>query len=63
MKLTEKINIFKTTKFSFDWTILFFRFSLSLQLIIVQGLKKVGIGTGFSESVPNPYHLPEALNY
>ncbi|MEW5675660.1 DoxX family protein [Flavobacterium enshiense] len=63
MKIAQKINAFNETKAPFDWVILFFRIAVSLQLIVVHGLKKIGIGTGFTEAVPNPYHLPENINF
>ncbi|RAJ06555.1 putative oxidoreductase [Chitinophaga skermanii] len=42
--------------------LLVFRIVLSLQLMIVHGLKKIGIGVEVAEQVPNPLHLPEVLN-
>ena len=42
--------------------ILCFRCIVSLELIIVHGFKKIGIGVEVAESVPNPLHLPEAFN-
>ena len=44
-----------------DYAMLFFRIAISLELIIVHGLKKVGIG-GISEVVPNPFGIPQFLN-
>ncbi|MFV5703277.1 DoxX family protein [Flavobacterium sp. XS2P12] len=63
MKTVKNIKPFNEAELPFDWVILFFRIAVSLQLIIVYGLKKIGIGTDFTESVPNPYHLPEDMNY
>lgn len=42
--------------------ILIFRVMLSLELIVVHGLKKVGIGVEQAELVPNPYHFAVGLN-
>ncbi|NRS87801.1 putative oxidoreductase [Flavobacterium sp. 7E] len=47
---------------SFDVVMLVFRIVLSLELIIVHGIKKIGIGTTIAEVVPNPLHLPANLN-
>ena len=41
---------------------LLFRIVISLQLMIVHGLKKLGIGVSEVEKVPNPLHLPEIVN-
>jgi putative oxidoreductase len=46
----------------FNWTILLFRIIVSLELIVVHGFKKIGIGVAASEHIPNPLHLPEAIN-
>lgn len=43
--------------------LLFFRIIVSLELIIVHGLKKLGIGVAIPEIVPNPLGLPDTLNY
>ncbi|WP_308992424.1 DoxX family protein [Mariniflexile litorale] len=42
--------------------LLFFRIIVSLELIIVHGFKKIGIGVEVSEMVPNPLGLPEGIN-
>lgn len=42
--------------------LLFFRVAVSVELILVHGLKKLGVGVSTAEVVPNPLHLPEALN-
>ncbi|MUV02987.1 DoxX family membrane protein [Flavobacterium rakeshii] len=42
--------------------LLFFRIAVSIELILVHGLKKLGVGVSTAEVVPNPLHLPEALN-
>mgnify|MGYP003631905708 CR=1 FL=1 len=39
-----------------------FRTIASLELIIVHGFKKIGIGVAIPEVVPNPLGLPENLN-
>lgn len=39
-----------------------FRVLLSVEMIYAHGLKKIGIGVVEAEQVPNPLHLPEALN-
>tara|TARA_R110002050_G_scaffold67407_2_gene145886 strand:+ start:18037 stop:18471 length:435 start_codon:yes stop_codon:yes gene_type:complete len=43
-------------------TLLLFRILVSLELIIVHGFKKIGIGVGVAEIVPNPLGLPENVN-
>ena len=43
--------------------LLFFRVAVSVELILVHGLKKLGIGVNSAEQVPNPLHLPELLNH
>ncbi len=43
--------------------LLFFRVIVSLELIIVHGLKKLGIGVTIPEIVPNPLGLPETVNF
>lgn len=39
-----------------------FRFLVSAELIVVHGLKKIGVGIAQAEVVPNPLGLPEAVN-
>lgn len=46
----------------YNFGILFFRIAVAAQLIIVHGLKKIGVGVAAAEVVPNPLHLPHALN-
>ncbi|OYQ32081.1 DoxX family protein [Flavobacterium cyanobacteriorum] len=53
---------FNIKKLNFDVAMLLFRVAVSVQLIVVHGLKKIGVGTGIAETVPNPFGLPEALN-
>ncbi|TRZ43559.1 DoxX family protein [Robertkochia solimangrovi] len=45
-----------------DWLLYAFRSMVSLELMIVHGFKKIGLGITTTEIVPNPYHLPESLN-
>jgi putative oxidoreductase len=46
----------------YNFAILFFRIAIASQLIIVHGLKKIGVGVAAAEVVPNPLGLPEAFN-
>ena len=46
----------------FHFTMLLFRVLVSLELMAVHGLKKIGIGVNVAEIVPNPLHLPDAFN-
>lgn len=46
----------------FNFGILFFRIAIATELIVVHGLKKIGIGVASPEVIPNPIGLPEALN-
>lgn len=46
----------------FHGSMLLFRLAVSLELMLVHGLKKVGVGVAMAEVVPNPLHLPEAVN-
>lgn len=46
----------------FNITMLLFRLAISLELIVVHGLKKLGVGGADPEVVPNPLHLPEFFN-
>lgn len=46
----------------FNISMLLFRVILSLELMVVHGFKKIGINVAVPEQVPNPLHLPEALN-
>ena len=47
----------------FNCAMLFFRIAISLEMIFVHGVKKLGIGVAAAERVPNPLHLPEVFNY
>lgn len=62
MDLIKNINRFNDKVISFDLSILVFRVVISIQLIVVHGLKKIGIGTDMAEKVPNPFHFPELIN-
>jgi len=42
--------------------IFIFRLLVSGELIIVHGLKKIGVGIAQAEVVPNPFGLPEIVN-
>lgn len=42
--------------------IFLFRFLVSAELIVVHGLKKIGVGIAQAEVVPNPFGLPDAVN-
>jgi putative oxidoreductase len=46
----------------FNLAMLFFRIAVSLEMIIIHGFKKLGIGAAEAEKIPNPLHLPEAFN-
>ena len=46
----------------FDAGMLLFRIAASLEIIVVHGLKKLGIGGRVAEEVPNPLHLPQVFN-
>jgi len=46
----------------FNFGILFFRVAIASELIVVHGLKKIGIGVTSPEVIPNPIGLPDALN-
>lgn len=62
MKILKFINRLNDSVASFDTGMLLFRVFLSIQLIVVHGLKKIGIGIGVAESVPNPFHFPDWFN-
>ena len=46
----------------FNLSMLVFRVLVSAELMAAHGLKKIGIGVANAEHVPNPLHLPDALN-
>jgi putative oxidoreductase len=62
MKTIQFINKLNNKVYSFDIILLAFRILVSLQLIVVHGLKKVGIGIEVAETVPNPFNLPNWFN-
>lgn len=62
MKIMQRINTINDPLLSLDYGMLFFRICVSVQIIVVHGLKKIGIGTGIAETVPNPFHLPDLFN-
>ena len=47
---------------TFNVGMLLFRIAASLEIIVVHGFKKLGIGVPAAEDVPNPLHLPQVLN-
>ena len=47
---------------TFDLAMFFFRIATSLEIIVVHGFKKLGIGVANAENVPNPLHLPDVFN-
>ncbi|MBC6110916.1 DoxX family protein [Pedobacter fastidiosus] len=61
MSLFKILSFRGTSKRTMDFCMLFYRIAISLELIIVHGLKKIGIG-GVAEVVPNPFGIPQNLN-
>jgi putative oxidoreductase len=45
----------------FNWGMFCFRVLVSTELIVVHGLKKVGVGVQEAEHIPNPLKLPETF--
>lgn len=45
-----------------NYSLLFFRIAISVELIVVHGLKKLGIPNGVAEVIPNPYNIPHWIN-
>jgi putative oxidoreductase len=62
MKILQSLNKLNDRVVSFNTGMLLFRILVSIQLIVVHGLKKVGIGTHMVELIPNPFHLPVWFN-
>lgn len=62
MKIVQYINKVNDTVVSTDKILFIFRIIVSTQLIIVHGLKKIGVGTGVPETVPNPFNFPNWFN-
>lgn len=46
----------------FDCGMLLLRVAVSLEIAIVHGFKKIGVGVSQAENIPNPLHLPGAFN-
>lgn len=46
----------------YNFAILFFRVAVATELIVVHGLKKIGIGVAVAEVIPNPLGFPEDFN-
>ena len=46
----------------FGLGMLFLRVATSLEIAIVHGFKKIGVGVSAAETIPNPLHLPAAFN-
>lgn len=62
MKIVQIINTINDKIISLDTTLFLFRSIVSTQLIVVHGLKKIGIGTRVVETVPNPFDFPNWFN-
>lgn len=62
MKILQRMMRLNDSFLSFDYGMLFFRISMSVQLMVVHGFKKIGIGSGIAETVPNPFHFAEGFN-
>jgi len=60
--LLQKITHIYPSDRVVDLSLLMFRISLSVELMVAHGLKKLGVGVAAAEQVPNPLHLPEAFN-
>jgi putative oxidoreductase len=58
----QKVTRIYPSSNSFHLVMLFFRVIVSVQLIVVHGLKKIGVGVAEAELIPNPLHLPEKIN-
>jgi putative oxidoreductase len=59
--LYKLTRIYPTVNY-FHLTMFLFRVIVSLELIIVHGLKKTGIGASEAELIPNPLHISQHLN-
>lgn len=59
--LKPVVNVYPSVT-AFDVGMLLFRVALSIEIIVVHGLKKIGVGVAIAEQVPNPLALPESLN-
>jgi putative oxidoreductase len=58
----QKVTRIYPSSNSFHLVMLFFRVIVSVQLIVVHGLKKIGVSVAEAELIPNPLHLPEKIN-
>ncbi|MDB5200865.1 MAG: DoxX family protein [Ferruginibacter sp.] len=61
-KLFLRLNDPFVTHKVFNIGMLFFRIAVCLEMILVHGLKKLGISATEAEKIPNPLHLPEFFN-
>ncbi|MGC4042013.1 MAG: DoxX family protein [Flavobacterium sp.] len=61
-KLLLTMLCVRNSRPSFDIAMLFFRTAISIEIIIVHGFKKLGIGVAVAEQIPNPLSLPETFN-
>ena len=61
MKAIQCINKLNDNVASFDTCILIFRVIVSLQLMTVHGITKIGIGARVAESLPNPFNSSESF--
>ncbi|XZF15610.1 DoxX family protein [Chitinophagaceae bacterium MMS25-I14] len=61
-KLLSRITQPFVPERTLDITLFLFRILVSAELIVAHGLRKVAVGTGEAEIVPNPLHLPAAFN-
>lgn len=60
--LFESMSRIYPSPIRFNFFMLFFRIAISIELICVHGLKKIGVGTATAEIIPNPLSLPHYLN-
>ncbi len=44
------------------FVLMLFRISVALELFIVHGLKKIGVGVSVTEVIPNPFAIPDSIN-
>ncbi|KIC95022.1 DoxX family protein [Flavihumibacter solisilvae] len=61
-KFIQKVTTVSLEGNAIHYGLLVFRILLSLELIVVHGLKKVGLCGCEKEQIPNPLHFPEAFN-
>jgi putative oxidoreductase len=47
---------------AFDSGMLLLRAAASLEIALVHGFKKIGVGVAQAENIPNPLHLPDVFN-